>query len=264
MTTLEARPTDGDSNSRRYRGDIRNRGWGSALRSSAPGRQQERGAADPGGLSVDRRSGRARQRAPDPRRRGDDRAAGRHRRRRGVGGRPTALRMWAADISVDPPRPRTVHAHPRVDPAGRPAARALRLGRRAAARRRRDRPPPGRYPPDGLRRARRRGRGRPRVPPARAPGPDRERHVPGRGVGDRHRERHHGGGAGARHDHHLQRGLRAARAGSLPPAECDGRRHQRHRVEHADDPGRADAAAGAGIGSAPITSRWRRSSAWPP
>ena len=47
----------------------------------------------------------------------------------------------------------SLRAYPRLDPAGGPAARALRRGGAAAARRRRDRPPPARHPFPRLRAA---------------------------------------------------------------------------------------------------------------
>ena len=178
---------------------------------------------------------------------------------------PNRLRVWAADVRKTAPRRRAVLAHPRVDPVRRPAARPLRHGRHPAAGRRRHRPPPRRHPPDGVRGAGRRRRGRPRATGCRAPvGPARGRHLPRRGVGDRHRERRHGGRAGARHDDHPKRRLRAARAGSVPPAVLDGRAIEGIGSNVLIDPRRRVAAAAPRTGSAPTTSRWRRSSAWPP
>ncbi len=72
---------------------------------------------------------------------------------------------------VDPEaddRPRARDPHPRVVPARRPAARALRPRRHAAARRRRHRPAPPRSAPRRLPRARRALRARPRHRPRRA------------------------------------------------------------------------------------------------
>ena len=111
----------------------------------------------------------------------------------------------------------------------------------------------------------RRGRGRPRVPAARAHRPARRRHLPGRGVGDRHRERGHGRRPGPRADDHPKRRLRAARAGSVR-ARCarwartiegigSNVLDRSHGVERAARLPRT--------GSAPTTSRWPRSSAWP-
>ena len=54
----------------------------------------------------------------------------------------TAAEITSTTVDADLRR-----AHPRLLPAGRPAAGPLRRGRHAAARRRRDRPPPPRSPP---------------------------------------------------------------------------------------------------------------------
>ena len=57
---------------------------------------------------------------------------------------------------------------------------------------------------------------------------------PRRGLGHRHRERAHGRGAGRGHDDDPPRGLRAARAGSLPAAASRwASQHRGHRLEPA-------------------------------
>ena len=134
---------------------------------------------------------------------------------------------------LDDARRGALGAHPRLDPARRAAARALRQRRRAAAGRRRHRPPARRLPPLRARGARRRGDGRPHLSlprPGRAQG---RRVPPRRGLGHRHRERAHGRGPGRRPDDDPPRGLRAARAGPLPPARRHGRRDRGHRLEPA-------------------------------
>ena len=93
-----------------------------------------------------------------------------------------------------------LHAHPRVDPAGRPAAGALRVRRCSPSRRRRHRPPPSGHASDGLRRPRCCRQRRPRVQAASPERPAWRRHLSGRGVGHRHRECAHGGRPGARRD----------------------------------------------------------------
>ncbi len=132
-----------------------------------------------------------------------------------------------------------LQADPRLVPARRAAAGALRRGADAAARRRLHRPPPARRPPRRLRRPRRRGRGRPLD---RAEGAGRRaaslRDLHGRALGDGDRERADGGGADAGADDDLQRRLRAARAGPGAPAERDGLRGERDRLQR-DDRARA-------------------------
>ncbi len=124
-------------------------------------------------------------------------------------------------------RPRAVHPHPRLDPAGRAAAGPLRGRRRAASWRRRDRPAPSGHPPDGVRRAGRGRAGRSRVPPTRPQRPRRRRDPPRRGQRHRHRERADGGRPRPRHNRDHERRLRAARAGPVPSALQDGRRASR-------------------------------------
>ena len=60
------------------------------------------------------------------------------------------------------------------------------------------------------------------------------RDLHGRALGDGHRERADGGGADARADDDLQRRLRAARPGPRPPAQRDGRRGRRDRLQRDD------------------------------
>ncbi len=77
--------------------------------------------------------GRARQHAAHPRRRDDARAARRSRRRGRVDGPQRGARVRRRR-QLDGARRGALRAHPRLDPARRPAARALRQRRRAAAR----------------------------------------------------------------------------------------------------------------------------------
>ena len=132
-------------------------------------------------------------------------------------------------------RPRARRAHPRLVPARRPAAGALRARRHAAARRRRHRPPAPGPAPRRLPRAGRRLRARPRHRPLGAQRrAARRRGLHGRAVGHGDRERADGRGADARHDDHRQRRLRAPRPGPRADAGQDGRRHPRHRLQRAD------------------------------
>ena len=125
---------DGDRDPRGHGGSFPDRGRTAALGHRSPGRQQERRAADPGSLPADRRPGHARERAPHPRRRGDDRADGSRSASRSSG-RPATRCGCGRPMSPAPgSTPSCASAHPRVDPAGRPAAGPLRRRRRAAAR----------------------------------------------------------------------------------------------------------------------------------
>ena len=133
--------------------------------------------------------------------------------------------------------PRLGRAHPRLLPARRPAARPPRPRRHAAARRRRDRPPPARPAPRRLPRARRGGERGPQLVPAGGPrGPPRVRLLHGRAVGHGDRERADGRRAHARLDRDPQRRLGAARPGPRPAADGDGRPHRGHRLEPHDRP----------------------------
>ena len=104
--------------------------------------------------------------------------------------------------------------------------------------------------------------GRPHLSLPRPGRPQGHRVPPRRGLGHRDRERAHGRRAGRGPDDDPQRGLRAARAGSLPPARRDGRRDRGHRLEPAARARRSRRSAAPRTSSAPITSRSARSSAW--
>ena len=118
-----------------------------------------------------------------------------------------------------------------------PAARAPRPRRRAAAGRRRDRPPPARPAHPRARRARRRDRDQRPLRHAR-PAAARHADLPRRGERDGDRERDHGRRARRGRDRDRQRGLRAARPGSLPLPRHARRRDRGHRLERAAHPGR--------------------------
>ena len=162
------------------------------------------------------RAGDAHERAADPRRRDDARAARRHRRRRRVDRRERGPRRTRPSVTKHELDPELCGADPRVVPARRPAARALRPGHRAAAGRRRDRPPPPRPAHPRASRARRRDRGRRPLRDARRRAA-RRADLPRRGERDGHRE-HGDGGRRSRPGETVdrQRRLRAARPGSLP------------------------------------------------
>ena len=181
-----------------YAGVPRHRGRRAAHRHDPPRGQQERRADAARGDAAHVRAGRARQHAAHPRRRDDARAARRPRRRGRRG--PAATRCACAPPTCDShvARRGALGAHPRLDPARRPAARALRQRRRAAAGRRRHRPQARRLPPARLRGPGRRGDGRPHLSLPRAGRAQGHRVPPRRGLGDRHRERAHGRGAGRR------------------------------------------------------------------
>ena len=116
--------------------------------------------------------------------------------------------------------------------AAGPLLAPLRLGRDAAAGRRRDRPPPARSPPRRVPRPRRDRRARARHPDRRRRRrPAGVRLLHGRAVGDGHRERADGVGADRRHDRDPQRRVRAARAGPRAHAQQDGRRDRGHRLQ---------------------------------
>ena len=117
------------------------------------------------------------------------------------------VRVCCAEVQLDGARRGALGAHPRVDPARRAAARALRQRRRAAAGRRCHRPPARRLAPARALGARRRGDGRPHLPLPRAGRPQGHRVPPRRGVGDGHGERAHGRGPRRRPDDHPPRGL---------------------------------------------------------
>ena len=169
------------------------------------------------------------------------------RRRRDRGGR--------GDLDPDP----------RVLPARRPAAGALRPRRHAPARRRRDRPPAARSAPRRLPRPRRDGR--PRPPTTASPRPwglQRMRLLHGRAVGHGDGERPDGRRAHARVDRDPQRRLRAARPGPRAPAAPDGRAHRGDRLERDDRPRQRASSAAPTSASGPTTSRSGASSPSPP
>ena len=219
---------------------LRDRGRSPAQRHRPRRREQERRAADPGGHRARVGAGAADERAADPRRADDGRAARRHRRRRGVAGRER-----------DPDRPGrrpqvrarrgALPSDPRLVPARGAAAGAARQRDRAAARRRRDRTPPARPAHPRPRRARRRDRHQRPLRDARAAAP---RHVdlPRRGERDGDRERRHGGRARRGRDRDRERRLRAARPGSLPLPRLARRPDRGDRVERAPHPRRHRAA----------------------
>ena len=130
------------------------------------------------------------------------------------------LRLQAdavADTEVDE---ELVGADPRLVPARRPAAGALRRGADAAAGRRLHRPPPPRPAPRRLPRPGRPGRRR-RAGSRSRRRTDGLRAMPdlhGRALGDGDRERADGRGADPGPDHDRQRRLRAARPGPRPAA----------------------------------------------
>ena len=110
---------------------------------------------------------------------------------------PNRLRVWAAEITktaLDAELCTRIRAS--ILFAG-PLLARCGTRRHPASRRRRHRPAPRRYPPDGVRRPGGRRPREPQLPPAGAVRAARGRPVPRRGVRDRHRERGHGGGAGA-------------------------------------------------------------------
>ena len=140
----------------RTRRRLRDRGSAAAERHDPRRREQERRAADPRRVPPHRRAGDARERAAHPRRRHDARAARRPRRRRGVDRRRTRCASTRGRVTKSAPDARALQQDPRVVPARRPAARALRPRDDAAAGRRRDRTPPPRPAHPRVRRARRR------------------------------------------------------------------------------------------------------------
>ena len=222
-------PIAGRYPSRRER-EIRHPGRCAALRRADRRRQQERGAADPRRLPADRGGGAAAPGAADPRHRGPDRAAGAARGRGRLGRRQQR----------PPLRPRrhrdnrgrgALEQDPRLLPARRAAAGALRRGADAASGRRFHRPPPARRPPRRLQGPRRPRRRQPLDRAGRARRPLRLRDLHGRALGDGDRERADGGGADAGGDEDLQRRLRAPRPGPGPAADQDGRPRRRHRLQ---------------------------------
>ena len=234
-----------------------------AARHHASRRQQERRAADSRRHRSRRRADGAREHPAHPGRRDDARAAGRSRRASAEWTGPNAVRVDARRLRPKPLDPGALRPHSRVDSARRSAARPLRLGDPAAARRRRHRPAPGRYPLPGAGAARRlghggrslRARGR-RVSPG-ATSSSTSPASPGPRTRSWRRSQ-----AKGRTDP-AQRRLRAARAGPRPGAGGDGRADRGHRLQHLYDRGRAAAARRRATPSAPITSRSAASSASP-
>ena len=225
-------------------------------------RQQERRAADPRRVPAHRRAGDAHERAAHPRRRHDARAARRPRRRRRRGRGRTRCASTPRTSSKSAPDPRALQHDPRVVPARRPAARALRPRDDAAAGRRRDRPAPARPAHPRVRRARRRDRHR-RPLRDRAPTRLAARRLPRRGERHGDGEHRHGRGARAGRDGARQRGVRAARAGPLPLPRLARRADRGHRVERAAHH-RRRAAARRRVDDRPGPHRGRAaSSAWP-
>ena len=136
-TATRTLPLSHDSSHRHdassYAGVPRHRRRRAAHGHDPPRGQQERRAHAARGDAAHGRAGRARQHAAHPRRRDDARAA----RRPGRGGRRgrqrNEVRVCAADVHSTVAGRGALGAHPRVDPARRPAARALRQRRRSAA-----------------------------------------------------------------------------------------------------------------------------------
>ena len=184
-------------------------------------------------------AGRPVERPADPRRRDDGRAARRPRRRRRVDGPERGARRRDRRLE-DRARSRPLPRDPRLVPARRAAARALRPRDGAAAGRRRDRPPAARHAHPRVRGARRRGRAERRLRPAHRR-PRRQADVPRRGVGDGDGERDHGGRARGGRDDRRPRRLRAAHPGSLPLPRLARRADRGHRLEHPADHGRRPA-----------------------
>ena len=200
----------------RTHGEVRHRRRRAALGRADGGRQQERGAADPRRLPAHRGGAAAAPGAADSRHRSADRAARTARGR----GRLDRRQQPATARRVDLRRRRrrgALEQDPRLVPARRPVAGALRRSTYAAARWRLHRPPPARRAPRRLRGPRRQGRRRSldRAEGAgRRPAPLRDLH--GRALGDGHRERADGGGADAGPDDDLQRRL-ASRTSRISP-----------------------------------------------
>ena len=95
-------------------------------------------------MPAHRRAGDADERAADPRRRDDARAARRRSAPTSSGSAPNEVRVHAPDVATYEVDQELAEPDPRLVPARRPAARAPRPRERAAAGRRRDRPPPPR------------------------------------------------------------------------------------------------------------------------
>ena len=198
------------------------------------------------------------ERPADPRRRDDGRDPRRPRRRRRVDGAErghASTRPRVTKTALDPDAgPRD----PRVVPPRRAAARALRPRDGAAARGRRDRPPPARHAHPRVHGARRRGRAERRLRPAHRR-PPRQADVPRRGVGDGDRERRHGGRARRGRDDRRPRRLRAAHPGPLPLPRLARRADRGDRLEHRCGSRASTSCAAARTASGPSTSRSRAS-----
>ena len=144
---------------RRDRGRVlRDRGRPAAQRAPSGPPETRTARSDPRRVPAHRRSRSAAQRPAHPRRGDDAGAARRPRRRRRVAGAERGAHPRRRDRTSTSSTRSSAEPHPRVVPARRPAARALRPRRRAAAGRRRDRPPADRHAHPRADRARRRDR----------------------------------------------------------------------------------------------------------
>ena len=173
--------------------------------------------------------GAALERAADPRRRDDGRAARRSRCRRRVDGceRRPGRREWR-DENRSRRRPRA--RDPRVVPSRRPAPRALRSSDGSAAGRRRHRSPAARHAHSRIPGARRRRRAQRCLRDANRRA-SRQAALPRRGVRHGNGERDHGCRARRGRDVRRARGLRAAHPGSLSLSRLARREHRGHRLE---------------------------------
>ena len=217
---------------------------------------------DPRRVAADGRGGRPAQRAAHPRRRGDARAARAtsackvewRDEQRGRASRPTRSRSTEVDADLaERIRASFLLAGPLLARFGR----ALH----AAARRRRDRPPPARPAPRRVPRAR--GRRRTSTRDIRLRAPDG-----GLRAGDVFMDEPSvmatenalmAAALTPGHDRHRQRRLRAARPGPRADADADGRRDRGHRLERPASSTAWTSSAAASTRSRPTTSRSARS-----
>ena len=160
-------------------------------------------------------------------------------------------------------RSRALRQDPRVDPARRADARAVRRGHPAAARRRRHRPAAGGHPFPRAGAARRLGDGG-RPLRAGGQGAHRRRHLPRRAQRHRHRERAHGRRDGQGPHRAPERGLRAPRAGPRPRRWWRWAPRSRASAPTSTPSRAGGRSAGRATPSAPTTSRSAASSASPP
>ena len=149
--------------------------------------------------------------------------AGRERRPRLCGGR-----------LEDRGRRGALRPDPRLVPACRPAALALRARVALAARRGLHRTAPAGHACPCIPRARGRGVGRAPVRASRRAAA-RQADLPRRSERHGHRERRHGGRPRRRPDRARQCGVRASRPGSLPVPRLVGRPDRRDRLERSQD-----------------------------